>query len=156
MVWGRISKAGRLSLIFIDKVAKVNTDFYMNHVLKAVFVPGAEELFGDSHWFFQQDFAPAHKAIKTQKFCADAFPGFISSNEWPASSPDLNLSDFSIWGYMLKQLKVKNGLTVENFKRQLTKILNEIPEEYVSKACDSFIGRCQCVIDACGERIEMR
>jgi hypothetical protein len=46
---------------------------------------------------FQQDSAPSHTARKTLKYLRDKNVDFISPDEWPPYSPDLNPLNFSIW-----------------------------------------------------------
>uniref|UniRef100_A0A2M4DSA6 Putative dde superfamily endonuclease n=1 Tax=Anopheles darlingi TaxID=43151 RepID=A0A2M4DSA6_ANODA len=101
MVWGAISSKGKLPLLFIDRGVKINKEYYLEFVLKRHLLPCAKELFGDEEFCFEQDSAPADKALVVQSWCKDNLPCFISSFEWPAVSPDLNPLDFSIWGYML-------------------------------------------------------
>jgi hypothetical protein len=49
--------------------------------------------------------APSHTANIVQRWCEDNLTDFIPKDEWPPSSPDLNPLYFSIWGYMLGQLR---------------------------------------------------
>jgi hypothetical protein len=49
-------------------------------------------------------------------------PDFIPKAEWLSSSPDLNLLDFSIWGYMLAQLKNYKYQNLLDFKKVIITI----------------------------------
>ena len=51
-------------------------------------------------WTFQQDSALSHGAKKLQEWLSTNVPNFISKEEWPPLSPDLNLLDFGILGYL--------------------------------------------------------
>ena len=70
--------------------------------------PWAEDVFGDEEWTFQQDGAPAHKAIETQDFLRDNCPDVITvdphwrnpTGEWSPNSPDLNPLDYSVWSIL--------------------------------------------------------
>ena len=46
---------------------------------------------------FQQDGAPAHTAQKAHDWLKANFTNFLSMTEWPPSSTDLNLLDYSVW-----------------------------------------------------------
>jgi hypothetical protein len=58
-------------------------------------IPWAREHFDDADWCFQQDSAPGHKTNETKKW-SEKCPDFISRDEWPSNSPDLNPMDYSV------------------------------------------------------------
>lgn len=155
MVWGAVSRKGKLPLLFIEKGVKIDTDYYIENVLKNHLLPYAKELYGDEYYCFQQDSAPSHKAKRTQQWCEENLPDFIPTTEWPAASPDLNPLDFSIWGYMLSKLGSTKGMTLEVFKQRLITIWDEMDPEVVRAACDSFFKRLRATAKAKGERIEL-
>ena len=59
-----------------------------------------DTLYNGDYWCFQQDSAPALKAVICQNYCRRHLPDFISTIEWPPSSPDLNPLDYSILGIL--------------------------------------------------------
>jgi hypothetical protein len=107
MVWGANSRKGRLPLVFIDREVTVNAEYYKKEVLQRILLPEAQKFYEDECYCFQQDGAPSHTANIVQRWCEDNLTDFITKDEWPPSSPDLNPLDFSIWGYILRQLKNK-------------------------------------------------
>ena len=155
MVWGAVSKRGKLPLHFVEKGVKINQDYYIEQVLKNHLLPHAHTLFGNNYFCFQQDSAPAHKGKRTQQWLKENLPDFISPSYWPASSPDLNPLDYSIWGYMLSKLGNIRHMNFGQFKCHLVKIWNEIPNELVSAACESFPTRLRKVVKEKGERFEL-
>lgn len=155
MVWGAISPRGKLPLLFIDRGVKINQDYYIQHVMQNHLLVHARNLYGNDYYCFQQDSAPSHKAARAQDWCRVNLVDFIPWKEWPSSSPDLNPLDFSIWGYMLSKIGSTKGLTLESFKRRLVTIWDEIPDEVVRAACNSFFERMRKVIKANGERFEI-
>lgn len=155
MVWGAISPRGTLPLLFIDRGVKINQDYYIETVLKNHLLVHATKIYGDDYYCFQQDSAPAHKSNRCQDWCRENLTDFISAKEWPASSPDLNPLDFSIWGYMLSNIGNTQGMTLETFKSRLVKIWESIPEDLVRAACNSFFCRMQRVVKEKGERFEL-
>lgn len=154
MVWGAISPRGKLPLIFIEKGVKINQKYYLDEVLKKVLLPEAQKLFGDDFYCFQQDGAPAHTAKLVQQWCEQNLTDFITKEEWPPSSPDLNPLDFCIWGYMLAHLNMKNIHTLEQFRKEIIKVWDEIPIEVVRAACADFEKRLKAVREIKGERFE--
>lgn len=155
MVWGGISRKGKLPLLFIDKGVKINQEYYISNVLENHLLVHAKEMYGEDYFCFQQDSAPAHKAKRTQAWCKENLPDFISSEEWPASSPDLNPLDYCVWGYMLAKLGSTRGMNVIMFKKRLIQIWDEIPDDVVRASCDAFFKRLRLVVKEKGERFEL-
>lgn len=145
MVWGAISKRGKLPLLFIDKGVKINARYYQTEVLEKNLLPNLKNMFGDAYYVFQQDGAPSHTANTVQTWCRENLVDFLNKNEWPPSSPDLNPLDYFIWSYMLSKLNNNKIKTLDQFKRVIIKIWNEIPMEYVRAACDGFEKRLKLV-----------
>uniref|UniRef100_A0A8R1ES90 HTH luxR-type domain-containing protein n=1 Tax=Caenorhabditis japonica TaxID=281687 RepID=A0A8R1ES90_CAEJA len=56
--------------------------------------------FAGGPFILQQDWAPSHGSRSTLAVLEAHFPGFLDKNLWPASSPDLNPMDFSVWGML--------------------------------------------------------
>nr|CAD2168833.1 unnamed protein product [Meloidogyne enterolobii] len=95
MVWAGICASVKKPLIFVDPGVKVNKDYCLREILQRVVKPWSKSHFGRRVWIFQQDSAPAHKAKEVQDWCKANFPGFISAQEWPPYSPDLNPINYS-------------------------------------------------------------
>ncbi|XP_047138961.1 uncharacterized protein LOC124814903 [Hydra vulgaris] len=155
MVFGAISKKGKFPLKFIDRGVKINKEYYLQNVIKDLIEPKAKEMYGDDPWVFQQDSAPAHKAIVVQDYCKQNFPDFIDTKEWLASIPDLNPLDFFVWGYMLQELGKHKLTTLDQFKELLIDIWDKMPQETVRAACENFFKRCRACIKAEGDRFEL-
>jgi inhibitor of nuclear factor kappa-B kinase subunit alpha len=155
MVWGCFSKNLKVPLLFIEPGVKINAKYYIDNVLKNHLLPIVKKHYKNAAYCFQQDSAPSHQAKATQAWCEDNFPDFISSKDWPASSPDLNPLDFYAWGYMLGKLGSTKGLTVNTFKQRLEKIWDEMPQDTVRASCNAFEQRLRLVIKAKGERFEL-
>ena len=107
MIWASISARGKTPLVFVDQKTKIDRYVYMDLLRENLF-PRAEDVFGDEEWTFQQDGAPAHKAIETQDFLRDNVitvdPHWRNpTGEWPPNSPDLNPLDYSVWSILEKK-----------------------------------------------------
>ena len=55
MVWGAVSRYGKLPLVFIEKNVKINAAYYKTEVLEKVVTPVLQDLYGKDHYVFQQD-----------------------------------------------------------------------------------------------------
>ena len=96
MVWAAVTESGRSPLVFVEQGVKLNQEDYRNDILVGSLLPWTKEYFKKRPWTFEQDLVPSHGAKKTQEWLSANFPNFISKEEWPPSSPDLNLLDFGI------------------------------------------------------------
>ena len=56
----------------------------------------ARQHFDGAPWTFQPDFAPSHDSKMTQSWIRAHISAFISKDEWPSRSLDLNPLDVSL------------------------------------------------------------
>jgi len=90
MVWWEVSHHGATPLHFCEKGVKTGARVYQEDMLQGVVKPLNATVFSGQKWVFQQDSAPAHKAKTIQEWLQRNAPGFISAEDWPSGSPDLN------------------------------------------------------------------
>uniref|UniRef100_A0A914CV20 Transposase n=1 Tax=Acrobeloides nanus TaxID=290746 RepID=A0A914CV20_9BILA len=77
-------------------------------------------------------------------------PDFISRDEWPPYSPDLNLHDYSVWSILEEKAGSKPHPNVESLKRALLKAWDEINVETLAKIVDNFPKRLEKCVAANG------
>ncbi|KIH64197.1 hypothetical protein ANCDUO_05501 [Ancylostoma duodenale] len=73
MVWAEVSATGRSPLIFEEKGAEINTDFYLEEVLKKELSPRSREHFKNSIQLL-------NKFKKVQRWCRENLSDFIDVN----------------------------------------------------------------------------
>ena len=66
-------------------------------ILEGFRLPWANQHFQGKPCTLQQDSALSHGSKFTQSWIQRKIPSFISKEDWPARSPDLNPLDYSIW-----------------------------------------------------------
>ena len=66
-----------------------------------------------------------------QEWLSANVPDFISKEEWPPSSPDLNLLDFSIWGYLDSKVSATYHKSMETLKTKLWKEWSKMPQDVI-------------------------
>lgn len=154
MVWGAISENGKLPLVFIDKGVKINGQFYQNEVILKHLVPEAAKLYPLGDWIFQQDSAPSHMAKDTQNLLKVHSPNFITSQEWPPSSPDLNPLDYSVWGLLEARVNAKAHRSLEALKRSLIREWKKMSMDYIRASISCWRSRLSLVIQKNGDRFE--
>ncbi len=154
MVWAGCSKKGKLPLVFVDPGTKVNATYYKSHILVNVVKPQCQQMYTNGKWCFQQDSAPAHKAKICQNWCRQNLPDFISTEEWPPSSPDLNPLDYSIWGILEARVNSTRHTSLESLKAKLQREWDALSIDTVRIAIDSWPKRLRAVVNARGGRFE--
>lgn len=154
MVWAAVTADGKSPLVFVDKGVKLNQENYRTSILESALLPWAQNHFKNRRWSFQQDSAPAHGAKKTQEWLAENVPSFISKEEWPPSSPDLNPMDFAIWSILENKVSATHHTSLEALNKKLKKEWDKIPQRVIHDSCQAFSKRLQQVVDADGGYIE--
>ena len=108
------------------------------------------------NFIFEQYGASAHTARLAQEWLSINCPDFVTKDEWPPNSPDLNPLDYHVWGMMLHRYqeyspkpKTKNEL-----KTVLQKIWDNLPQQSIESAILAFRKRLQLCIAADGRHIK--
>ena len=99
MVMAAVSLYEKSSLHFTEET--LNQNSYCE-LLRGKLLPEMRAVIGrfkkpeESCWM--QDGATPHTANSTQKFLLEAAPpDFITKDQWPSKSPDVNPYDYSLW-----------------------------------------------------------
>ena len=145
---------GRSPLLFVPTGVKLNSERYISDILEGCLLPWAEQHFKDKPWTLQQYSAPFHGSKFTQSWILRKIPSFISKEDWPAQSPDLNPLDYSISSILEKRVCSTPHQTLESLKAKLMKEWDAIPQETLHAMCDSFPDRLKAVVKNKGSYIE--
>ena len=154
MIWAGICATGKTPLVFVGKGVKINQEVYQRDILEAVVLPWARTHFGNSFWTFQQDSAPAHRAVLTQEWCKKNFPDFITSKEWPPYSPDLNPMDYSVWSILEARACAKPHKSTESLRRSLQREWDRLGVDELRPIAENFVTRLKLCIKARGGHFE--
>jgi len=154
MVSAGVCDNGKGRLHFVDEKVKVNAEYYMKSLLPQL-LSDCHTLLGND-FIFQQDGAPAHTARQAQQFVQSECPEFITKDEWPPNSPDLNPLDYSVWGLMLESYNKLNPKPTNRaeLKDALQKIWDALPHTPIQKAVRSFRKRLQSCVRVEGGHFE--
>ncbi len=123
------------------------------------------DLLLDRDCYFMQDGAPAHTALATRDFLRDTFGnsrviGKFFGINWPARSPDLNVMDYFLWGYV-KELVYVNGQfnNVGDMSEAIINAFDHIRQykmNFVKNACRGFWTRVYDCINKEGRQLPHR
>lgn len=155
MVWWGVSWEGVTTLHFCDQGVKMKAKTYQEDVLENVVLPLNDTLFAGKHWIFQQDSAPAHKAKSTQAWLRKNLPEFITAEQWPSGSPDLNPLDYKLWSDLEDMACRVRHPNIESLKRSLENAVANFPMEKVRAAIDEWPGRLKACVRAKGGHFEI-
>uniref|UniRef100_A0A8R1I9B0 Tc1-like transposase DDE domain-containing protein n=1 Tax=Caenorhabditis japonica TaxID=281687 RepID=A0A8R1I9B0_CAEJA len=103
-------------------------------------------------FILQQDWAPSHGSRSTLAVLEAHFPGFLDKNLWPASSPDLNPMDFSVWGMLEGKIAGKVFATVD---AALEVAWASIDDGYLRRTVNSVKKRLRACVKARGSNFEI-
>ena len=98
MIWGAIGKNWRSPLVLVN--GRLNSDGYIQLLDDSEIFTSLNEHFGENQFFFEQDGAPAHRAIKTCNWISSQKVQLIQ--DWPANSPDLSCIE-QVWSILEKK-----------------------------------------------------
>ena len=165
MVWGMMSRSGLSELHFIPPKRSVNAEYYINEILEKCCLPTFKRRKTRapltqrkmcrkmSDTIFMQDGAPAHTAIRTQKWLSEYLPGFWEKGVWPSNSPDLNPIE-NLWSIMQTELdKRKPATNLTQLGKYLENIWNGINPSILENLVDGMPGRINSCIKLNGEYI---
>ena len=97
--------------------------------------------------------------VPALEFLRQYFPrdGLIlhqTDNPWPPNSPNLNPSDYFLWGYLKDRVYENNPQTTEVLKDNIRIEIRQIPQEMLNRFVDNFNVRVAAVIQQWGAWIE--
>ena len=121
MVCAVVTATGRFLLPFVIMGVTLNSEQYVSDILEGCLLPWAKQHFKDKPWTLQQDSAPSHGSKFTQSWILRKISSFISKEDWPVWSPDLNSLDYSIWSILEKRVCSTPHQTLESPKAKLMK-----------------------------------
>ena len=97
MVSVGVSRMGKTGIVFVEPGAKVNREYYCQHVLGGGPLPDIRARCQRYSWTLQQDGAPSHTARNTLAYLQHENVTFIEPDMWPPNSPDLNPVYYAVW-----------------------------------------------------------
>ena len=153
MVWAGVSASCRTNLIFVPQGVKINSEIYKELILKPEIKGAGLMLFNNEEWIFQQDSASAHASNATQSWLRAENIEFISKEEWPPSSPDLNLLEYSIWGILQTRACAKPHKSLKPLQSALVREWQRMPQKELRDSVGQF-RRLSTVVKKRGGYIE--
>ena len=89
-----------------------------------------------------------------KRWLSEHYPDFITREEWPPNSSDLNPLDYTVWSILEEKACAKPHKDVESLRRVLIKAWDEITVELLEKIVDNFPKRLKACVEAKGGHFE--
>lgn len=155
MVSVGVSRMGKTSVVFVEPGAKVNSEYYCDHVLRQGLLPDIRARCNLHNWTLQQDGAPSHTARNTLNFLRQENVNFIEPGMWPPNSPDLNPVDYAIWGALQQKVYFRrNFTTIEQLKLAIAEEWQRLSQRFINKSIDQWRRRLEKSVENLGGHIE--
>jgi len=92
-------------------------------------------------FIFQQDGVPAHIARSAQNWLGANCPDFITKDQWPPNSPDLNPMEYHVWGAMLQAYRqlLQQPKTIAELKEALQVIWGQPATGTDEQGCERLL-----------------
>lgn len=107
---------------------------------------------------FQHDGAPAHFSRQAREFLNAHYPerwmGRGGPIIWPARSPDLNVLDYFVWGYIKDLVEHRRDGTEAEVREEILAAFNTITPEMAYRATRNIIRRAELCLRERGRHFE--
>ena len=127
---------GTTLVVFIEKGAKVNQEYYGSHVLASL-IPEIDNL-ADKDYVFMQDCSRSHAAKSMVEYLNSHVSEFIKLDSWPPNNLNLSPIDYDVWSRLESMVNAIKITDVVQLKQHIIDCWKEIPQEEINKAIDAF------------------
>ena len=154
MVWAGFVGGVKAPLVFFQKGEQVTAMAYRRRVLMPVLRTWVSKQSNIGPFIFVQDSAPTHQPKLTKKFFVKYGIPYITPEQWPARSPDLNPVDVFVWPYLLKEACSMQHPDVPSLKRALRRAWLNMPKLPLLGSRDMLLNRLDQCVQAAGRSFE--
>jgi hypothetical protein len=151
-----ISYRGVTKSLFVPAGVKINSDIYINTILKPMFEEDIPALYGEDldKVVFHHDNAPAHQSAVTQDWLASSGIKFIPKEDWMGISPDLAPMDNGINGIFKRNLFNRKPRTLAGLKTVMLDEWSKLSIVIIRKTLRAWSGRVKLMLENHGYQIE--
>lgn len=149
--WNGVSRA-----YFVEKNAKINSEYFVANILKPMIAYDIPRLYPgrENDVILHMDSAPAHKANNTVQYLTNVGQTYIPEGEWMANSPDLAPLDYCVNGILKSRISRRKPTTVPGMKRVIRQEIAGLDLSVIRAALSAWEGRVQEMVKCDGYQIE--
>ena len=123
----------------------VDDKYYCEVLLKKQMLAVMRRI-ASNRFVFQQDSAPMHSSRETVQLPLKETLHFLSPDQWPPNSPDLNPTDYKIWRLIQERVYKTLLCDTNDLKQRLIDTWASIPRNVINEAVGQWRQRlCACV-----------
>ncbi|GBN78855.1 hypothetical protein AVEN_127716-1 [Araneus ventricosus] len=134
--------------------AKINSEYYIQKILKLFLKDDYCRLYPNGDVVFHQDSAPSHASRVTQKFLTDQQVQLLRPQQWMPNSSDAASCDYFLWGHLKNKLNKRRVSTLRGLQKAIREEVKKIPHEMIFWVLKSWPKRCRQIYYAEGRHIE--
>ena len=123
------------------------------HELESHLLPSAKKIRGKDY-IFQQDNATPHTHHESLAWCEANFKQFISTDRWPANSPDLNVLDYYVWDAITNHMQWSNVKNYDSLIDEIKKGIRRVPTDELARSVESWSQRILSILKTKGVHIK--
>ena len=160
MAVGALSGRGPLPFMKVPQKVKINSAYYVEHVLKPLLEVHVLPLYGEDtcQVFVHHDAASSHTARFMMDYAEDLKRRtgitIIKKSRIPVKSPDASPMDFYGFGFLKQQLFKRKAKTLEGVWKVLNDEWNKVSLITIRKVMESWKKRCHEISSGNGEHVE--
>jgi len=122
------NSAAQNIVFFVQPGVKINGAYYRDVLLTQKLLPAIRKISGNEFVFQQLGQCSSTPCSWDNELLRRETPDFISPEQWPPNSPDLNPVDYKIWATMQQrvyQIKIRN---VDELRQRLLNVWSSIEQ----------------------------
>jgi hypothetical protein len=160
MVLGIMTGRGTLPLIKVPSTTKVNSEYYVKHVLEPLMRIYLPQLYGNelNKVFIHHDACTSHTSRYTmeyiEKYEEEFGVRFIRKREIPVKSCDASPMDFFGFGYLKQKLKRRRPTTLDGLVKVAKEVWIDLQVDTIKRVYDDWQFRLKLINQRNGEHIE--
>ncbi|GBO14843.1 hypothetical protein AVEN_163598-1 [Araneus ventricosus] len=139
---------------FVQPGAKINSEYYIQKILKPFLKDDYCRLYPNGDAVFHEDSAPLHASRVTQKFLTDQQVIFLRPEQWMPKSSDAAPCDYFLWGHLKDKLNKRRVSRLRGLQNAIREEVKKIPQEIILWPLKSWPKRCTQIYSAEGRHIE--
>lgn len=160
MVVGIITGKGTLPLIRVPSATKINSQYYVDYVLRPLFTEHLPRLYGEdiNKVFFHHDKASSHTADLTttylEEVSAELGLTYLEKKDIPVKCPDGSPLDFFGFGYLKQRISKRRPRTLDGVWKVSQEVWSGIDHALIKRTFADWKRRLRKISAVNGEHIE--